>query len=189
MLETIHHCGVQDEDDWKVAMTNVNEIIEWSNSISDELEQVQDRSLLEVVRHTRQSCLPVIRIFQEFYSVLSWLYQKNGQNVSDFRLLVEQHIPETRHRYKPKIEDIEKNTNISIICLNAGFIFNDIKKTCSSIILTSGMFQSIFALRLGTLSPLKSFATEMNVDFQFTIEALSSIDVKKQVIIFMSCYF
>lgn len=35
---------------------------------------------------------------------------------------------------------------------------------------------------LGTLSPLKSFATEMNVDFKYTIEAMSSIDVQKQVL-------
>ena len=50
-------------------------------------------------------------------------------------------------------------------------------------------FNLFFALRLGTLSPLKSFATEMNVDFQFTIEALSSIDVKKQVLNLTSYYF
>lgn len=35
---------------------------------------------------------------------------------------------------------------------------------------------------LGTLSPLKSFATEMNVSFKYTIEAMSSIDVQKQVL-------
>ena len=77
-----------------------------------------------------------------------------------------------------KPDQIDNQTLIAIKCLNAAFIFNDIKRDCSSLILTSG-----------TLSPLNAFATEMNVHFQFTIEALSSINVSKQVMDNAFVYF
>ena len=42
-------------------------------------------------------------------------------------------------------------------------------------------------MKSGTLSPLDSFAVEMNVEFKNRVEGISSIDVKKQVqIVFLS---
>ena len=54
-------------------------------------------------------------------------------------------------------------------CLNPAVIFDDLKDTVRSIVLTSG-----------TLSPMASFSSELNVEFPIQLEANHVID-KKQV--------
>jgi Fanconi anemia group J protein len=54
-------------------------------------------------------------------------------------------------------------------CLNPAVCFDELKNTCRSIVLTSG-----------TLSPIVTFASELDVKFPVTLEADHVID-KKQV--------
>ena len=45
------------------------------------------------------------------------------------------------HGYGNIKEEEEKNTSLSLICLNAGIVFRDIKRNVSSIILASGKYE------------------------------------------------
>merc|ERR1719282_2137755 len=58
---------------------------------------------------------------------------------------------------------------LSSLSLNPAVIFDDLKETVRSIVLTSG-----------TLSPMASFSSELNVEFPIQLEANHVID-KKQV--------
>lgn len=165
MLDTLRYSCFEDENDIKKAMTSLNDLDTWAKSLNSLMANSQ--YVFGFAKHFRTNCQQMLHILSQFFTVMRWLYQDNGQNVADFRLIVHQELP---RKNKGKQSTIEENTQIAIKCLNAAFVFNDIKKDCSSLILTSG-----------TLSPMKAFATEMNVDFKFTIEGLSSINVDKQV--------
>ena len=164
MMHTLQFCCFSDDDDVKRAKASLNDLDTWSKSLNN---TATDSYTLGFLKHFRTNCQALLNDLEQLAMVMTWLYQNNGQNVADFRLIVTQTIPQSK---RVKSSEVENQTAVAIKCLNAAFIFNEIKEKCSSLILTSG-----------TLSPLNAFASEMNVPFKFTIEALSSIDVKKQV--------
>ena len=165
MMETLQFCCFRDEEDLKKVKSSLNDLDAWSKSLTS---LAADSTYISgFLKHFRTNCQALIHDLEQLTMVMTWLYENNGQNVADFRLIATQMIPQRKH-IKPT--EIDKYTTIAIKCLNAAFIFNEIKEDCSSLILTSG-----------TLSPLSAFASDMNVSFKYTIEALSSIDVRKQV--------
>ena len=108
---------------------------------------------------------------------MTYLFADAGKYVSDFRLLIEQALPnksKSKSKFYSKFSSATNqepaNVELSILCLNAAIVFEDIKSTCSSIILTSG-----------TLAPLSSFANELNITFQNQMEGIASIDVRRQL--------
>jgi fanconi anemia group J protein len=61
---------------------------------------------------------------------------------------------------------------LNMWCMNPRVAFHEISKLCRSIILTSG-----------TLSPMDSFSSELELKFDYTFEGSHVIDLKKQLLI------
>lgn len=84
-----------------------------------------------------------MKTLQNLCRIVGYIFRANQQNVADFRLLIEKKIVKQRkkHGYGNIKEEEEKNTSLSLICLNAGIVFRDIKRNVSSIILASGKYE------------------------------------------------
>lgn len=139
MMDALEAGCVKDARDLSKALINLHEILQWSRNLGSQGKESMKKSVIRFFKHFRLSCSTLLHVFEELLSVMAWLYQENGQNVSDFRLIVQQTLPASKkQRARMTAEDIAMNTNVRIICLNAGFIFDPIKEDCSSIILASG---------------------------------------------------
>lgn len=139
MMDALQAGCVRDARDLSRALINLNEVLQWSKNLGSQAKESMKKSVFRFYKHFRLSCSTLLHVFEELFSVMAWLYQENGQNVSDFRLIVQQTLPTSRkQRAHMTAEDIAVNTSVRIICLNAGFIFDPIKEDCSSIILASG---------------------------------------------------
>jgi len=109
------------------------------------------------------------------FSILEYMYVKDSVYRDDYRMAVVQ----TQTRKRGGTGWLKKGRNdgttlVKVItlhfwCLNPGVCFDELKNDCRSIVLTSG-----------TLSPIVTFASELDVKFPITLEADHVID-RKQV--------
>ena len=132
-----------------------------------------------------------------FLTVLSYLYMKDMRYRDDFRVALiktqsrKQWTPNRSSRgakqqkgfmgswlNKSSVSNVESNTSVlgstislNFWCLNPAVVFEDLKQQTRSIVLTSG-----------TLSPMTSFSSELDVKFPIQLEANHVID-KKQIYI------
>ena len=179
MLSLLQRGLFNDNSDMEQVKMHYAEVQEWAGGLLEnatEREMKRCRKLHALfVKHCG-----VLELLDELIRVVEYVFEKNHKNVADFRVLIEKKRVKKQQGFGQVKEEEEKNTIFSILCLNAGIVFNAIKEKASSIILTSGRFASSRS-STGTLSPLESFAMEMNVEFKNRVEGISSIDVKKQV--------
>lgn len=159
----------------------INKNIDLVDAWKKEIDQMTDQDELgdkerNFIRHCLAS-MSVLSVLRNLARVMTYLFADAGKYVSDFRLLIEQALPnksKSKSKFYSKFSSSANqepaNVELSILCLNAAIVFEDIKSTCSSIILTSG-----------TLAPLSSFANELNITFQNQMEGIASIDVHRQL--------
>ena len=118
-------------------------------------------------------------ILETFFTVMHHIYDKDQKFRDDFRVALIRTQEQTKNRTEGlKGQWLTKNRSSTTLdynyaahfwCLNPAVIFDELKDTVRSIVLTSG-----------TLSPMASFSSELNVDFPIQLEANHVID-KKQV--------
>ncbi|EIE76120.1 hypothetical protein RO3G_00824 [Rhizopus delemar RA 99-880] len=126
--------------------------------IDDELEGSQPE-----VRVHRQECLSnnSLSIVQGIFMVFGFLFRKDRDYVQDYRMALmkrkekgnELNVAHSKKSAK-STQDSLWSYKISFWCLNPGIIFQDMCAETRSVILTSG-----------TLSPMETFASELETDF------------------------
>ena len=140
MLLLIQQGLFQDESDLNEVVLHCSEIDEWAAklvNISGTSKQVKMQR--QLFRMYVRGC-GGLKTLQNLCRIVGYIFRSNHQNVADFRLLIEKKIVKQRrkHGYGSIKEEEERNTFLSLICLNAGIVFRDIKRDVSSIILASG---------------------------------------------------
>ena len=119
-----------------------------------------------------------ITILDGFLTALSNMYRKDQRFRDDFRVALVKKQRQNRDNIKqntwlsknsPSTFSIDYEYSINFWCLNPAVTFEDIKAEVRSIVLTSG-----------TLSPMASFSSELDIEFPIQLEANHVID-KKQV--------
>ncbi|KAH7387611.1 hypothetical protein KP509_16G032600 [Ceratopteris richardii] len=106
-----------------------------------------------------------VGILEGLFSVLSFMLKENAKHLHDFRLVVQKFV-----KRDAELGVTGWVSSISIWCLNPAVVFEELVSKAMSVILTSG-----------TLSPLGSFASELGVNFEVSMEAPHVIDMKTQV--------
>ncbi|XVE94397.1 hypothetical protein REPUB_Repub02eG0005200 [Reevesia pubescens] len=99
------------------------------------------------------------------FSSLTYFFSRNGSHVFDYQLALQRYV-----KKDGKNAFGSWTCSLSLWCLNPAVVFRDIADLSLSVILTSG-----------TLSPMKSFSSELGVQFGNCLEAPHVIDVKSQV--------
>lgn len=116
-------------------------------------------------------------VLEGFFTVMGFIYTKDQQFRDDFRVaLVKSQEQQSRggggnswmSKGGPRTS-LEFTYSANFWCLNPAVIFDELKESVRSIVLTSG-----------TLSPMSSFSSELDVEFPIQLEANHVID-KKQV--------
>ena len=148
MIDSLLHGCIANDLDLKVAMTNLNELESWSKDIVKELNSdSSNKDLFQFIKFFMGSCQNGIHIMSEFLSVLVWVLGNNRQNVADFRLIVQQTLPSSHHKRKrQKLDQEDNQTIVSIKCLNAAFIFNDIKDLRTVLLVKHHLPSFIFSI-------------------------------------------
>ena len=117
-------------------------------------------------------------LLEGLVTVLGYLYEKDQKFRDDFKVALVKTQDFGSKKAGGKGGWQSKRSSLSVLdyaysahfwCLNPAVIFDDLKETVRSIVLTSG-----------TLSPMASFSSELNVEFPIQLEANHVID-KKQV--------
>ncbi|XVE56290.1 hypothetical protein DITRI_Ditri03aG0226800 [Diplodiscus trichospermus] len=104
-------------------------------------------------------------ILEGLFSSLTYFFSRNGSHVFDYQLALQRYL-----KKDSKNAFGSWTCSLSLWCLNPAVVFRDIADLSLSVILTSG-----------TLSPMKSFSSELGVQFGNCLEAPHVIDVKSQV--------
>ncbi|MCO5560281.1 hypothetical protein L7F22_013892 [Adiantum nelumboides] len=99
------------------------------------------------------------------FSVLNFMLRANGIHLQDYRLVVQKYV-----KRDAELGVTGWVSSFSLWCLNPAVVFREIASTARTVILTSG-----------TLSPIGSFASELGVTFEVSMEAPHVIDMKTQV--------
>ena len=116
-------------------------------------------------------------LLEGLVTVLGYLYNKDQRFREDFKVaLIKTQDMQSRKGGKGGWQSkrssqstLDFNYSAHFWCLNPAVVFDDLKSEIRSIVLTSG-----------TLSPMASFSSELNVEFPIQLEANHVID-KKQV--------
>ena len=116
-------------------------------------------------------------VLEGFLLTLDYLYEQDHKFRDDFRvaLVKKQEQKQTISSKNWLGKHIQNSVKLEYVykahfwCLNPAVVFDVMKNLCRSIVLTSG-----------TLSPMNSFSSELNVEFPIQLEANHVID-KNQV--------
>ncbi|KAI8891940.1 hypothetical protein BC833DRAFT_654057 [Globomyces pollinis-pini] len=98
-----------------------------------------------------------INTLQKLILSLQYVFQETPDNRNEFKVLLSKSYQED---WKVRREFGDYQFALHFWCLNAGVIFSNLGNLCRSVILTSG-----------TLSPIVSYAKELGVHFEHTLEA------------------
>ncbi|MCO5575746.1 hypothetical protein L7F22_029549 [Adiantum nelumboides] len=98
-------------------------------------------------------------------SVLNFMLRGNGIHLQDYRLVVQKYV-----KRDAELGVTGWVSSFSLWCMNPAVVFGEIASKARTVILTSG-----------TLSPIGSFASELGVTFEVSMEAPHVIDMKTQV--------
>eukprot|EP01080_Neovahlkampfia_damariscottae_P008724 gene8724-672_t len=104
-------------------------------------------------------------IIEHLFCVFEFMFQQDCKFINDYNIVLQKSKVYKNHKY---IEEVTLN----LWCMNPRVAFHEIAKKCRSIILTSG-----------TLSPMDSFSSELEVDFDYTFEGSHVINLRKQLFI------
>ena len=141
MIAMIQQWICKDGEEMEELQTHVSEIMVWNEELIQEDMANERRGKVSKVIARHENGLMVLDVIRSITDVLEYLYMMNERYVADFRLLIEKKIHPKGHQhrgYQEIKEEGEKNTVFSLICLNAGIVFNQIKSKVSSLILASG---------------------------------------------------
>lgn len=141
--------------------------------------QSEDNPSSSQVQIHRRKCLSnnSLNALQGTFMVLGFLFEEGKNYVDDYQMILSKRINRVsdqnnkKRRTKDNDGHIEPEWEFKLgfKCLNPGIIFRDMSETTKSVILTSG-----------TLSPLNTFASELETRFEGRLEANHVID-KSQV--------
>ena len=143
MLLMIQQGLFQDESDINEVVLHCSEIDEWASKLVNPSGSSKKNTLQRILFGMYVRGCGGVKTLQNLCRIVGYIFRANQQNVADFRLLIEKKIVKQRkkHGYGNIKEEEEKNTSLSLICLNAGIVFRDIKRNVSSIILASGKYE------------------------------------------------
>ncbi|XP_038970983.1 Fanconi anemia group J protein homolog [Phoenix dactylifera] len=99
------------------------------------------------------------------FSSLNYFFSENGSHALDYQLALQQHVKRDGSNAASGLK-----CTFSLWCLNPAIVFREIANLSLSVILTSG-----------TLSPMGSFASELGVQFEVSMEVPHVIDVDSQL--------
>lgn len=105
-----------------------------------------------------------LKVIEGILSLVKHMLLENNRYADDFKMVLQL----GNSSYNSKFDN--RDTKLGFWCLNPAVCFHSIKQKCRSVILTSG-----------TLSPMSSFASELDMSFPVRLEAAHVIDVSKQV--------
>eukprot|EP00002_Diphylleia_rotans_P006416 TRINITY_DN157_c1_g1_i5.p1 TRINITY_DN157_c1_g1~~TRINITY_DN157_c1_g1_i5.p1 ORF type:complete len:862 (-),score=153.33 TRINITY_DN157_c1_g1_i5:488-3073(-) len=109
-----------------------------------------------------------ISMLTTIFTIFSFIFHENFLAIADYRILIEQYP--ARSEPGASSTDTRWNTQWTMMCMNPAVAFRPLKGIVRSFILTSG-----------TLSPIDSFASELEIDFKYVLEANHVVDMEKQV--------
>ncbi|XP_020529996.1 Fanconi anemia group J protein isoform X2 [Amborella trichopoda] len=99
------------------------------------------------------------------FSSLGYIFSDNGNQASDYQLVVQRFV-----KRDASFVASGWTHSFCLWCLSPAVVFREIADLCLSVILTSG-----------TLSPMSSFASELGIPFEISIEAQHVIDMESQL--------
>jgi hypothetical protein len=139
MIELLEQGPILNKEDYKKAIANLKEIETWTENLLSDTTNLTNFQMQFLIWFKQNSL--ILENYTEYLRVLGYIYKENGKNIADFRLLIEQKISEEHKHIRPLAQNEDerkKNTKLSLLCLNAGIIFQEINQLCSSLVLTSG---------------------------------------------------
>ena len=144
MLLLIKQGLFRDANDLNEVVLHCDEIDEWASKLVNPSGSSKHIKLQRLLFRLYIRGCGGLKTLQNMCRIVGYILRANGQNVADFRLLIEKKIvKQKKHGYGSIKEEEEKNTSLSLICLNAGIVFRDIKRDVSSLILTSGKYYGV----------------------------------------------
>jgi Fanconi anemia group J protein len=117
-------------------------------------------------------------VLKGLLTTLKFMMKDNHRYADDYRIVIlpersnESQLQSQSKKGKQASHKREGDYVLNIWCLSAAVAFADLKEQCHSVVLSSG-----------TLSPLDSFAGELQTSFPVRVEAGHVIEVKKQVFV------
>ncbi|KAI9246615.1 hypothetical protein BY458DRAFT_536872 [Sporodiniella umbellata] len=129
------------------------------------------------VKIHKRECLSnnSLSVVQTIFMVFGFLFRKDRSYTNDYRMVLMSRLdPDNQSTQKKRsIVDPDWNFKLEFWCMNPGVIFQDMCASTKSVILTSG-----------TLSPMDTFASELEISFQGKLEANHVIDPSQ---VWVSC--
>lgn len=132
-----------------------------------DLEGVSDSQVK--IFYRKCLCNNSLSILQGIFMVLGFLFRRDQTYAEDYQMILTKRIERTANVRATNTKRRKKNNapmepewtyKLGFKCLNPGIIFKDMSETTRSVVLTSG-----------TLSPLNTFASELETSFEGRLEA------------------
>ncbi|KAI8060165.1 helicase C-terminal domain-containing protein [Gongronella butleri] len=163
IVENMDNLQISKQNLADILLPAFNEALELRQA-ADEEDELLEEEAQEAGQRKIMKGLPMsdLRVLQGLFMVLKYLFQEDQDHQDDYSMvLIKQIAPQsTLGNWKLKL---------GFWCHNPGIVFRELSALTRSVVLTSG-----------TLSPLDTFATELDTKFAMTIETNHVID-KSQV--------
>ncbi|CDH53830.1 low quality protein: fanconi anemia group jprotein [Lichtheimia corymbifera JMRC:FSU:9682] len=134
---------------------------------SEEDNQQKDEKEEEEVKSQKCLTLKSLRVLEGLFLVLGYIYKEGRDFRNDYTMAIIERI--SRNAPITPRTDAPWTAKLAFWCQNPGVSFHEIAEQVHSVVLTSG-----------TLSPLNTFASELQTEFPIRLEANHVID-KSQV--------
>jgi len=141
------------------------------NGISGRNEEEKSSSLPPTLVLSRSTSMMLISLFETVRLMTSF----DLQYLDKYRMVIKKTLEQSRapkRNWNRRTQQQSWHTTLCLWSMSSGVIFKEVDSMTRSIILTSG-----------TLSPLDSFAAELDIDFPVRLEAGHVIDMEKQVFV------
>ncbi|KAI9270400.1 hypothetical protein BDA99DRAFT_501656 [Phascolomyces articulosus] len=122
----------------------------------------EEKSETEIKRARLCISIKSLRLFEGLVMILKFLISEEATREKDYSMALIKKV-DRRNTYSTTASDWE--IKLAFWCLNPAIIFRDMAKDARSVVLTSG-----------TLSPLNTFASELETNFPIRLEANHVID-------------
>ncbi|KAG1337169.1 hypothetical protein G6F62_005997 [Rhizopus arrhizus] len=168
---------------YRIASTHAETVRKESENrglVDDNNEKEEKDNDAEVVVH-RRKCLSnsSLNIVQGIFLIFGYLFREDSDYTEDYRMALMKRVDRggkiygARKNNRKSAHDSTWAYKLGFWCLNPGIIFQDMCAKTKSVILTSG-----------TLSPMDTFASELDTKFSGKLEANHVIDPSQ---VWVSC--
>ncbi|CDS02763.1 hypothetical protein LRAMOSA00167 [Lichtheimia ramosa] len=154
---------------FKLVYDYVEEVIKMEKDPDEEDSEQEQNKKEEDEEVKSQKCLTLksLRVLEGLFLVLGYIYKEGRDFRNDYTMAIIERV--SRNGPITPRTDTPWSAKLAFWCQNPGVTFHEIAEQAHSVVLTSG-----------TLSPLNTFASELQTEFPIRLEANHVID-KSQV--------